>query len=91
MAIGDFVAVGANGLKIVLVGEEGVGGAAEARADGVMHGVDDVLMPQKTVPVGRAEVADAEIGNAAQALPSFPRAGFWRARRECRVRVRSVA
>src|ERR1700749_2649143 len=33
-------------------------------------------MPQKTVPPARAEVADAEIGNAAQPLHLFPQPGL---------------
>ena len=45
-------------------------------ADGVAHGVDDVLVPEKAVPAARAEVADAEFGNAAQALHLFPEPGF---------------
>ena len=41
-----------------------------------MHGVDDILMPEKAVPAARAEVADAQIGNAAQPLHLFPEPGL---------------
>ena len=40
------------------------------------HGVDDILLPEKAVAAARAEVADAEIGNSAQALHLFPEPGF---------------
>ena len=73
---GQLVSVGADGFKIVLVGEVGVGAAGKARAEHVAHGIDDVLLPQEAVPATGAEVADAEAGNAAQALHFFPEAGL---------------
>ena len=45
-------------------------------AERIAHGVDHVLVPEKAVPAARAEIADAEIGNAAQAFYLFPEARF---------------
>ncbi len=77
------MAIGADSFKIVLVSEEGIGGSGKTCAEGVAHGVDHVFMPEKAVPASRAEVADAEIGNAAQTLQFFPKPGF-------RARVKNV-
>ena len=60
----------------MLVGEVGVGGAFEGGAQDVAHGFDDVFLPEKTVTAAGAKIADAEIGDAAEASHFFPEFGL---------------
>ena len=71
---GQLVRVGAHGFEVVLVGEEGVGGAGEAWAEGGAQGLDDVLLPEEAVAAAGAELGDADLGNGAQALDFLPQA-----------------
>ena len=73
---GQLVGVGADGFKIVLVGEVGIGGAGEAAPSVSRHGIDHILLPQKAVAAAGAEVADAQTRNAAKALHFFPEPGL---------------
>lgn len=73
---GQLVGVRADGFEIVLVGEIGVGGAAEAGSEGVAHGLDDILLPEKAVTAAGAEVTDAQAGDAAEAVHLLPEAGL---------------
>ena len=68
--------IGADGFKIVLVGEIGVGAAGEVGAEHVAHGLHHILLPEKAVAAAGAEVADVQAGNAAQALHLLPQAGL---------------
>ena len=68
--------VGADGFKVVFVGEVGIGTAREVWAEDVAHGFDDVLLPEKAVAAPGSEVADAEVGDAAEAFHFFPEASF---------------
>ena len=71
---GKLVRVGAHGFEVVLVGEEGVGGAGEAGAEGGAQGLDDVLLPEEAVAAAGAELGDADLGHGAQALDLLPEA-----------------
>ena len=75
-AMGSSWRVGADGFKIMLIGEVGVGAAGKTGAEDVAHGLDDVFLPEKAVAAAGAEVADVEVGDAAKALHLLPKAGF---------------
>ncbi len=73
---GDLMRVGSDGLKIVLVGEEGVGGSGESAAQIRRHSFDYIFLPKKTVAAAGTEICDAEMGNSAQALDLVPQLGL---------------
>ncbi len=73
---GELVGVGADGFEVVLVGEEGVGGAGEAGADGGAERLNDVLLPEEGVAASGAKLGDAEVGGGAEALDLVPKLGF---------------
>ena len=70
------MSVGADGFEVVFVGEVGIRRAGEVRAEDVRSWRSPRFLPEEAVAAARTEVADVEVGDAAQALHFFPQAGF---------------
>ena len=69
---GQLMRIGADGFKIVLVGEIGVRAAGKVRAQHVAHRLHHILLPQKAMPPPRAKVAHAQPRNPAQPFHLLP-------------------
>src|SRR5581483_5790158 len=70
------MSVGPDRFQIMLVGEKCIGGSGKAGTEGVAHGIDHVLMPEKAVPTAGAEVADTQVRNTTQTRHLFPEPGL---------------
>src|SRR5947208_265978 len=73
---GNLMGVGSNRFQIVLVGEESIRGSNETVAQICGHSDDHIFLPQETMAAARAEIRDAEIWHAAQALNLAPQLGL---------------
>jgi hypothetical protein len=69
---GQFVGVGADGLKVAVLGDEAVGGAGEGVAQPLLHGLHGPVLPEEGVAAAGAEIGDAQVGDLLEALDLFP-------------------